>query len=119
MEQLPCSTDKGKEKKALKLITKWMRESGLKVNQSKTEVCLFYKPDCVPVVIKRGESNIVRKKSMNSKLQWIDYIAKVIAKSNQSLNALKLLRKLFCADELIKLITSNYIQSSHITLKSG
>jgi retron-type reverse transcriptase len=32
-------------KKSLKAITKWLKKSGLKVNQEKTELCLFYKND--------------------------------------------------------------------------
>jgi hypothetical protein len=28
---------------------KWLRQLGLKVNQSKTDLCLFYSKDCAPV----------------------------------------------------------------------
>ena len=38
-------------KKSLEAITKWLRQSGLKVNQSKTELCLFYKKDAVPITL--------------------------------------------------------------------
>ena len=31
--------------KKLEMITKWLRDSGLVVNESKTEVCLFHKND--------------------------------------------------------------------------
>jgi hypothetical protein len=31
--------------KCLEMITKWLKESGLVVNESKTEVCLFHKND--------------------------------------------------------------------------
>jgi hypothetical protein len=40
--------------KSLEAITKWLRDSGLKVNQAKTEVCLFYKHDVAPVHIRIG-----------------------------------------------------------------
>ena len=40
--------------KALETTTKWMRKSGLKVNEAKTEACLFYKRDCMPARIKLG-----------------------------------------------------------------
>ena len=32
-------------KRKLEMITKWLRDSGLVVNQSKTEICLFHKKD--------------------------------------------------------------------------
>ena len=32
----------------IELITKWLRQSGLKVNDSKTEACLFYRKDHPP-----------------------------------------------------------------------
>ena len=38
-------------KQSLEMITKWLRDSGLKVNDS-TEVCLFYRIDHAPVIIK-------------------------------------------------------------------
>jgi hypothetical protein len=40
--------------KALEMTTKWMRRSGLKVNEAKTKACLFYKRDCMPARIKLG-----------------------------------------------------------------
>ena len=29
----------------LEMITKWLKDSGLKVNKSKTEICLFHRND--------------------------------------------------------------------------
>jgi hypothetical protein len=34
--------------KSLEAITKWLRDSGLKGNQTKTEICLLYKQDEAP-----------------------------------------------------------------------
>ena len=36
---------------SLSLITCWLTKSGLKVNESKTELCLFYKKDTTPIKI--------------------------------------------------------------------
>ena len=101
--------------KDIEAITKWMKDSGLKVNQSKTEACLFYKRDCDPVRIKVCDATIATKKTINvlgvifdSRLKWNEQVAKAIEKSNRSLNALKLLRKYFSTKELINLVTSNY-----------
>ena len=101
--------------KSLEAITKWLKKSGLIVNQAKTECCLFYKNDCAQVNLKIGDCTILTKKSINvlgvifdSKLQWSEHVAKAVQKSNRSLNALKIIRKFFNTKELIALVTSNY-----------
>ena len=38
--------------KRLEMITKWLRDSGLVVNESKTEACLFYNYDHPVIEIK-------------------------------------------------------------------
>ena len=48
--------------KDLETIMKWMKSSGLKVNDCKTEACLFFRKDCAPVTIKIGKDNIKTKK---------------------------------------------------------
>ena len=35
-------------KTTLEIIIKWLKQSGLKVNDSKTEICLFYRKDTPP-----------------------------------------------------------------------
>jgi hypothetical protein len=47
--------------KSLEAITKWLKKSGLIVNQGKTEACLFYKHNCAPVILKMGEYKKVDK----------------------------------------------------------
>ena len=51
--------------KALESITKWMKKSGLKVNESKTELCLFFKRDCTPLTLRIGGAMITSKNTMN------------------------------------------------------
>jgi hypothetical protein len=34
-----------------KSLTKWLKKSGLKVNETKTELCLFYKNEIQPVEV--------------------------------------------------------------------
>jgi hypothetical protein len=38
--------------KALEATTKRLKQSGLKVNNTNSELCLFYKPDVAPVLIR-------------------------------------------------------------------
>ena len=101
--------------KKIEAITKWLKKSGLIVNQNKTEACLFYKNDCEQVNLRIGENTISTKKSLNvlgvifdSKLQWSDHVANTILKASRSLNALKMIRKYFTTKELLSLVTSNY-----------
>ena len=64
-------------KTKLELITKWLKDSGLKVNKGKTEMCLFYKKDLPPVILNLNGNNLLSKDSMNvlgvafdCKLNW-------------------------------------------------
>jgi hypothetical protein len=48
-----------------KSIIKWLKKSGLKVNDAKTDLCLFYKNDTTPVVLMLGDSLIRSKHEIN------------------------------------------------------
>ena len=61
----------------LEMIVEWLRKSGLKVNEIKTELCLFHRLDQPIVSINLNGEQITSKKVMNvlgicfdSKLQW-------------------------------------------------
>jgi hypothetical protein len=101
--------------KSLEAIIKLLRNSGLKVNNKKTDMCLFYKHDTAPVIIKVGDLSIRCKKEINvlgvtfdSKIQRSNHVANIIQKSTRSLNAIKFLRKYFNTTELLQLLTSNF-----------
>ena len=101
--------------KKLEMISKWLRGSGLIVNESKTEVCLFHKKDQPSVNIKVENSIIKSKKLMNvlgvifdSKLTWNDHIAHCISKSKKALFAIRLLKKYFTFNEIRTLLDSNF-----------
>ena len=101
--------------KKLEMITKWLRDSGLVVNESKTEICLFHKKDQPSVNIRIDNVLIKSKKSMNvlgvvfdSKLTWNDQIAHCISKAKKALFALRLLRKFFNNNEMRTLLDSNF-----------
>ena len=99
----------------LETITGWLKDSGLKVNESKTEVCLFHRMDCQPIIIKVNNSPIKSKNSMNvlgvtfdSKLTWSEHINNCTKKAKRALHAIKLIRPNFTPDELKTIITSNF-----------
>ena len=99
----------------LEMITKWLRDSGLLVNESKTEVCLFHRNDQPKINITLQNIRIESKKSMNvlgvifdSKLNWSEHVANTISKAKKSLYALRLLRKYFNDQEMRTLLDSYF-----------
>ena len=101
--------------KSLEAITKWLKKSGLKVNEEKTELCLFHRMDKDPVQIRISNTIITSKPNINvlgisfdSKLQWHFQIAKAVNKSRNALHSIKLIRKYFTANETLQLLTSNF-----------
>ena len=79
--------------KSLEAITKWLKKSGLKVNENKTEICLFHRlpQNCITLTV--NGFPLQSKQNMNvlgvlfdSKLQWCDHIAQTIKKSNSALH---------------------------------
>ena len=49
----------------LEIMTNWLRDSGLIVNESKTELCLFYKANHIPIDIDINNVTIRSKSSIN------------------------------------------------------
>ena len=99
----------------LEMITKWLRGSGLVVNESKTEVCLFHRNDKPTVTVTLNGTHIKSKKSMNvlgvlfdSKLNWNIHIAGAINKARKSLFAIKQLKKYFNENEMRTLLDSYF-----------
>jgi hypothetical protein len=102
-------------KKTLESITKWLKDSGLKVNEKKTEMCVFHRNESR--IINFNLNGIEIKSTPNikvlgvifdSKLQWAAQISNVIKKSDKALNAIKIIKNHFTIPELITLITSNF-----------
>ena len=97
------------------MITKWLRDSGMVVNESKTEMCLFHRHDKPVIQIRIQDVIVSSKKTINvlgvifdSKLSWNSHIASAIVKAKKSLYALRLLRKFFNNHEMRTLLDSNF-----------
>ena len=89
-------------KTKLELITKWFKDSGLKVNEGKTDMCLLYKKDIPPVILNLNGNDLLSKDSMNilgvafdCKLNWQIQVQKTITKAKSSLHTIKLISKHF------------------------
>ena len=108
------------------MIIKCLRDSGLLVNESKTEVCLFHKNDQPNFFITVQNVQIESKKEMNvlgvifdNKLNWGPQVANVICKARKALFAVRLLRKFFNDHEMRLLLESYFYSVFFITLLSG
>ena len=101
--------------RSVELITKWLRQSGMKVNEAKTEVCLFFRKDHPPINLNFNNVIIKTKPSMgvlgilfDSKLQWQPQVQNAINKSRRTLHAISMIKKYFTKSQLLCLITAFY-----------
>ena len=99
----------------LENVVKWLVDSGMKVNEAKTDLCLFYKQDTTPITFLLNGKQITSNSKINvlgvifdSKLQWIDHVALTLKKANSALCAIKLISRYFNTKELSNLITANF-----------
>jgi hypothetical protein len=67
------------------MIVKWLKDSGIKLNGGKTEMCLFHRNDQPSTTIKLQGLTIKTKKEMNvlglvfdNKLNWSSHVAHAI-----------------------------------------
>jgi hypothetical protein len=96
-------------------IVKWLKESGLKVNEKKTELCVFHRNKNTDGGLKIDSTTIPSKSEINvlgltfdSKLNWGSQVSRAIKGANNSLQAIKMIRKYFKTPEIVQLLTSNF-----------
>ena len=96
-------------------IVKWLKNSGLKVNESKTELCIFHRNKSTEGSLRIDDVEVTSKNEMNvlgltfdSRLQWGPQISRTIKSANGSLQAIRIIKKFFTTPEIIQLLTSNY-----------
>ena len=98
----------------LESVILWLTQSGMVVNETKTDLCLFCKHDCPPLVININGKFIISRRKINvlgvifdSKLQWGDQVALSSTKAIKAINAIRLIKRYFTKSELLQLITAN------------
>ena len=86
----------------LQLVINWLTDSGLKVYESKTELCLFYRKDTPPIEITINNVTVKSSKTINvlgvmfdHKLTWSNHISNQINKANRALHAIRIKKKVF------------------------
>ena len=99
----------------LVVITNWLSQSGLKVNEEKTALCLFHRKDQPLITIEFNNTLLTSKTNMivlgvafDSKLNWQTQVQNPITKAKKNLHAINLIKKHFKKDEILQLITANY-----------
>jgi hypothetical protein len=102
-------------RRELEKIIKWLKGSGLKVNEKKTELCIFHQNVNTDGSLSIDNSFITSKNEINvlgitfdSKLQWSSQVSQAIRGANNALQAIKLIRKYFTAPKIVQLLTSNF-----------
>ena len=87
----------------------------MKVNESKTDLCIFHKLDTIPLTISVNGQPVTSKSSINvlgitfdSKMHWDKQVCQAITKSKKALCAIKLIKRFFTNKELLQLITANF-----------
>ena len=67
---------------SLEAITKWLRDSGLKVNKSKTEMCLFHQSDKEIINFTLNNINLISTHRIKVIgvifLQWTEKVANTV-----------------------------------------
>ena len=78
---------------SLSTIVKWLTDSGLKVNDEKTEICLFSRQNVRPVRVLFCGKTVLTKPEMNvlgivfdSKLKWGPQVTSALSKSSNKTN---------------------------------
>ena len=96
-------------------ICDWLSNSGLKINEEKTEICIFHRRNVMCKTFTIKNSTIVSKNTINilglifdSKLRWHEQVDHAIKSSNTNLYAIKVIRKYFNQDELKTMLTGMY-----------
>ena len=109
---------------------KWLKDSGMVSNVSKTEAAIFYKNDVRLIKIHLGDKQIEVKKSIkllgvifDTKLTWSNHIAFSTAKASRTMHALKFVSGYFNEEERRKLITAfvygSLLYGSEVWLHEG
>ena len=103
-----CLTD-------LAITMKFLTESGLKINNEKTEICVFNRKDTKTKSVVINGQNITVSKSLkilgvifDSKLMWFEHVTHAINSANRAKQGLSLIARFFTSEELLKLATAYF-----------
>jgi len=91
---------------------KWLKDSGMLVNESKTEIMILHRTERIKKVINIGDTSIESKNKMrvlgvifNQNLTWQDHIINTINSCQRVLHGLKVIRKYFDIKKFTQILT--------------
>ena len=103
----------GKVKMKAERVIKWLRDSGMKVNSEKTELCIFSTKDVRQIEIEIDNEKILSKNSIrvlgvifDSKLNWQKQVDTTIQNCRKTLHAIDLIRQYFTQEERLQLVNA-------------
>jgi hypothetical protein len=93
----------------------WLKNAGMKVNESKTVLCIFYHKDVLTRTITLQQSTIKSTKTIkvlgvifDCKMDWKTHVSHVISKCRNTVYALKQIRLYFNQDEFLNIVNSMF-----------
>ena len=97
------------------IMMDWLNSSGLRINASKTEVCVFSRSNCVIDRVELSEEMIDVKKEIkilgiifDSKLTWFAQVSKAVQSANKAKQGISIIAKYFSSEELLKMATAYF-----------
>ena len=103
----------GKVKMKAELVIKWLKESGMKVNTEKTELCVFSDKDMRRINVIIDNEMITSSLTIkvlgvlfDSKLNWQQHVDTTIQSCCRSLHAINLIKNFFNQDERLHLVNA-------------
>ena len=111
-------------KVSVEAVQQWLVQNGMKVNEEKTEICMFNKKDQEECQVNIGNSLITVKSQIkilgiifDSKLNWFIHSQHAIGKANKAKQGLRLIRKYFTPSEMLKLSTAYFYSALYYGAK--
>ena len=94
-------------------VSNWLKKSGLKINDQKTEICIFHRKEKASATININNNEIKTSNQItilglifDSNLTWDPQYNKAIKEANYNLCAIKMISKYFTKEEKMTLLTS-------------
>jgi hypothetical protein len=96
---------------ALTAVSLWFQSSGLKVNEEKTELAIFYKDNCNPedalmngTIIRTKGTIKVLGITMDTTLTWNEHISNAVSNVQSKIHAVRMIQRFFLTDEILQLL---------------
>ena len=96
---------------ALTRISLWFQNSGLKVNEEKTEIVIFYKNNCIPEDVLINGTTVRTKATMkvlgitmDATLTWNEHVNTTISNVQSKIHAVRMIQRFFLTGEILQLL---------------